>query len=132
MDKPKLKPAFPDTLGASIYRLCESSDDIETKIRYIDQLIEYSPFITASEKQHELITAIRFLNQGLDTIQDEKLKHRFTILMKEFVDAVDWEEFDFKIGDITRNISPQDDGLTLAWLDTFEDIGDKTCLGKVK
>ena len=44
----------------------------------------------------------------------------------------DWEEFDFKIGDITRNISPQDDGLTLAWLDTFEDIGDKTCLGKVK
>ena len=132
MTKAKLVPFFPDTLGAQIYRCSESTETVKTKIAYINRLIEFSPFLIASKEQYILEEAIQFLGQALDSENDDTLKQRYTVLMKIFIDAIDWNETIIRIGDVIQNISISDTMQALEWLDTFEVKDDKTCLRKVR
>lgn len=132
MKKEKLTPTFPETLGAQIYQCSESSEDVKTKIAFVNGLIECSSFLIGTKEQWELEEAIQFLCQALESENDDTLKQKYSVLIKYLVDALDWEDASIRIGNVIQNISFADTNQTLDWLDTLEAIGDKTCLRKVK
>ncbi|MBR5711941.1 MAG: hypothetical protein IKX40_14400 [Thermoguttaceae bacterium] len=134
MKKEKLVPTFPDTLGAQIFKCSESSEDVKTKIAFVNRLIEFSPFLIATKEQWELDEAVQFLGQALDSEDNDKLNHLYTVLMFDIVEALNnrYGGYSGRIGDVIQNISTQSKNLTLDWLNIFEAIGDKTCLRKVK
>ncbi|MBQ2621972.1 MAG: hypothetical protein IJF84_11590 [Thermoguttaceae bacterium] len=134
MKKEKLIPTFPDTLGAQIFKCSESSEDVKTKVAFVNRLIEFSPFLIATKSQDELDEAVRFLGQALDSENDNKLNHLYTVLMFDIVETLyhRFGKFSGRIGDVIQNISTQNNNLTLDWLNIFEAIGDKTCLRKIR
>ena len=129
--KEKLQPVVSDSLGASIY-YCSESPDLKKKLAFVDRLIRNSGFFVSTKEAWELKEAILFLGQALDYEQDEELKLKYTILMKEDVDAVNWHYTEIKLGDVIQNISTRDAKVTSGGLDTLEIKSDKTSLGKIK
>lgn len=129
--KKKLQPVVSDSFGASIY-YCSESSDLKKKIAFVNRLIRNNSFIITTKENWELKEAILFLGQALDYEKDEELKLKYTILLKEYVDSVNWHYAEIKLGDVIQNISTGDAKVTLGWLDTLEIKRDKTSLRKVK
>ena len=121
MKKEKLIPIFPDTLGAQIFKCSESSEDVKTKIAFLNRLIEFSPFLIATKVKEELEEAVQFLGQALDSENDDKVKHLYTVLMFDIVEALynRYGRFSGRIGDVIQNNSTQSKNLTLDWLNIF-------------